>query len=54
MSSFQEQETCFPEGEASLALIDRPRWGWTAGAGVDDLLTPHEVSGENLSGIVPR
>jgi hypothetical protein len=26
-----------------LALLDPPRWGWTATGGVADLLPPHEV-----------
>ena len=28
----------------NLALLDPPRWGWSAAGGVVDLLPPHEVS----------
>ena len=34
----------FCENSINLALLDPPRFGWTAAGGVADLLPPHEVS----------
>jgi hypothetical protein len=31
----------------NLALLDPAKWGWSAGSGIADLLTPHEVSKHN-------
>lgn len=30
-------------GRLNATILDPQRWGWTAGSGVADLLTPHEV-----------
>lgn len=32
-----------PNGRLNATILDPQRWGWTAGSGVADLLTPHEV-----------
>lgn len=32
----------------NLALMDPPRWGWTAAGGIVDLLPPHEVRYKDL------
>ena len=32
------------ESVVNLALLDPPRWGWTALGGISDILLPHEVS----------
>jgi hypothetical protein len=32
------------ETNINLALLDPPRWGWSAGGKVVDLMTPQEVS----------
>lgn len=31
----------------NLALLDPPRWGWSAAGGIVDMLPPHEVSTES-------
>ena len=33
----------YVENSINLALLDPPRFGWTAGGGIADLLPPHEV-----------
>jgi len=38
------QKSFYGESSVNLALLDPPRWGWTAAGGIADLLTPHEVS----------
>lgn len=38
----------YVESEINLSLLDPPRWGWTAGGGIVDVLTPHEVSSSAL------
>lgn len=43
-SSTSADQDFLVENRINLALLDPARWGWTAGGGIADLLTPHEVS----------
>jgi hypothetical protein len=37
------QAHCYEENLLNLSLLDPSRFGWTAGGGIADLSTPHEV-----------